>query len=134
MSTTTDNVRFISSKTPQAAVAALATMACGAAALYVAMGWARIGFGGDLWSFLAGLLTFAIIGLLTFAINVAGDKTGVESKLIISLLLIATFLFAFVVIKVLAIGWLWSQFWLGMLVLGLYAVAITIHQIHKFKS
>lgn len=136
MSTTnpTTNTRFIAKKTPQAAVAALATMACGAAALYIAMGRARIGFGGDLWSFLAGLVGLGVIAGIILASKIASEWTGTRSFALIITLLVAVVILTVICLKAFTVGWAWSQFGLGVLVLGLWVVATAIHLIHKFKS
>ena len=126
------NTRFIAKKTPQAAVAALATMACGAAALYVAMGWARVGFGGDLWSFLAGLIGLGVLAGLILASKIASDWTGTRSFALIIALLVAVAILTVICLKAFTVGWAWSQFGLGVLVLVLWAMASGAHVIHKY--
>lgn len=134
---TTTNTIFIAKKAPMAALAALGTMACGAFALYVAMGWAKIGFGGDVWPYLAGLSIFAVAATIIGGMRLAthNQKTSSDGGFALGMtLIVITIAATAITIWAISTGWSWSQFWLGALTLLLWGVATTIHLIHKFKS
>lgn len=141
----TTNTRFVLSKAPSAALAALGTMACGAAALYVIFAWAMLVNDGALAPFLVGLIVPALfIGVVLWmrrvmrraTSNVTTDDEGYAMAMgvLIAMIVITAAATLGLVLWAISGGWVWLQFWYGVLVLGLWVVATSIHLTYKFKS
>ena len=112
-------------------------MACGAFALYVAFAWAKLANGGALAPFLVGIVVPAvIIGGIGAMRRATSTRTSDSEGFTLGMLVLIVAIVLTVTLMVWAIsgGWAWPQFWYGVLVLGLWVVATTIHLIHKFKS
>lgn len=134
---TTANTRHIATRTPQAAVAALATMACGAAALYITFAWAKLDSDGALAPFLVGIVVPAvIIGGIGAMRRATSTRTSDSEGFTLGMLVLVVAIVCTVILMVWAIsgGWAWPQFWYGLAVLGLWAVATAIHLTHKYYS